>query len=57
MALHNGAQAYLVKQLTSADALDKAIQKAVTSVASKLNERPPKGLWLNFGRAIVSDRF
>ena len=42
MALHNGAQAYLVKQLTSGDALDKAIQKAVTSVASKLNERSPK---------------
>lgn len=40
--LYHGAQAYLVKQLTSADALDKAIQKAVTSVASKLNERPPK---------------
>jgi len=36
--LYHGAQAYLVKQLTSADALDKAIQKAVTSVASKLNE-------------------
>lgn len=33
--LYHGAQAYLVKQLTSADALDKAIQKAVTSVASK----------------------
>lgn len=40
--LYHGAQAYLVKQLTSADELDKAIQKAVTSVASKLNERPPK---------------
>jgi len=40
--LYHGAQAYLVKQLTSADALDKAIQRAVTSVASKLNERLPK---------------
>jgi putative two-component system response regulator len=40
MSLENGAQAYLVKQQTSADALDKAIQKAVTSVASALGEKP-----------------
>lgn len=34
MAVHNGAQACLVKQSISADALDQAIQKAMTSVAS-----------------------
>ena len=33
MSLENGAQAYLVKQQTSADALDKAVKKAVTAVA------------------------
>ena len=31
MSLENGAQAYLIKQGSSADALDKAIQKAVTT--------------------------
>jgi hypothetical protein len=36
MSLENGAQAYLIKQGSSADALDKAIQKAVTAVASAL---------------------
>ena len=35
-SLQNGAQAYLVKQQTSPDALDKAIQNAVTAVASAL---------------------
>ena len=40
MSLENGAQAYLVKQQTSADALDKAIQKAVTAVASRLGTTP-----------------
>jgi CheY-like chemotaxis protein len=39
MSLENGAQAYLVKQQTSADTLDKAIQKAVTTVASALGKR------------------
>ena len=34
MSLENGAQAYLIKQGSSADALDKAIQKAVTTVVS-----------------------
>lgn len=32
MAVHNGAQAYLVKQSTSADQLDKVIQEAVSAV-------------------------
>ena len=40
MSLENGAQAYLVKQQTSADALDKAIQTAVTAVASAQGKRP-----------------
>ena len=39
-SLENGAQAYLIKQQTSADALDKAIQKAVTAVASGLGKTP-----------------
>ena len=39
MSLENGAQAYLVKQQTSADALDKAVKKAVTAVASALGKR------------------
>ena len=34
MAVRNGAQAYLVKQSTSADELDKVIQEAIVSVAS-----------------------
>ena len=34
MAKHNGAQAWLVKQHTSAEELDIAIQQAVTSVNS-----------------------
>ena len=38
MALENGAQAYLIKQGTSPAALDKAIQKAVTAVASGLGK-------------------
>jgi CheY-like chemotaxis protein len=38
VSLENGAQAYLVKQRTSADTLDKAIQKAVTAVASALGK-------------------
>lgn len=38
--LENGAQAYLIKQQTSADALDKAIQKAVAAVASALGKNP-----------------
>jgi CheY-like chemotaxis protein len=37
-SLQNGAQAYLVKQQSSPEALDKAIQKAVTSVASILGK-------------------
>jgi CheY-like chemotaxis protein len=41
IALRYGAQAYLVKQRTSADTLDKAIQNAMTSVAT-MNERSPK---------------
>lgn len=40
MALENGAQAFLIKQSTSADALDEAIKKAMTSVASALGEKP-----------------
>ncbi len=40
MSLENGAQAYLVKQQTSADALDTAIQKAVTAVAFALGKTP-----------------
>ena len=40
MALENGAQASLIKQNTSADALDEAIKKAVTSVATALGEKP-----------------
>ena len=40
MALENGAQAFLIKQNTSADALDKAIQKAMTTVACGLGKRP-----------------
>lgn len=40
MALENGAQAYLIKQGTSPDALDKAIQKAVTTIASALGKEP-----------------
>ena len=39
MSLENGAQAYLVKQQTSADALDKAVKKSVTAVASALGKR------------------
>ena len=37
MALYHGAQACLVKQLTSARDLDEAIQKAVISVVSNAN--------------------
>jgi CheY-like chemotaxis protein len=40
VALENGAQAYLIKQHTSADALDKAIQKAEAAVASGLGKKP-----------------
>ena len=40
VSLENGAQAYLIKQGTSADALDKAIQNAVTAVASSLGKTP-----------------
>ena len=40
MSLENGAHAYLIKQQTSAAALDKAIQKAVTAVASGLGKTP-----------------
>jgi CheY-like chemotaxis protein len=40
MALENGAQAFLIKQNTSADALDEAIKKAMTSVATALGEKP-----------------
>ena len=40
MSLENGAQAYLLKQNTSPDILDKAIHKAMTSVASVLGENP-----------------
>ena len=36
LSLENGAQAYLIKQFSSADVLDKAIQKAVNAVASAL---------------------
>ena len=34
------AQVHLIKQQTSADALDKAIQKAVTAVASAQGKKP-----------------
>lgn len=40
MSLEKGAQAYLIKQQTSADALDKTIQKAVTAVASAQGKKP-----------------
>jgi hypothetical protein len=40
MALENGAQAFLVKQNTSPDALDEAIKTAMTSVATALGEKP-----------------
>ena len=40
IALENGAQAYLIKQQTSEDELDKAIQKAVTAVAIALGKKP-----------------
>ena len=40
MSLENGAQGYLIKQQTSVDALDKAIQKAVAAVASALGKSP-----------------
>jgi CheY-like chemotaxis protein len=40
MALENGAQAFLIKQNTSADALDEAIKKGMTSVATALGEKP-----------------
>jgi DNA-binding NarL/FixJ family response regulator len=40
MSVENGAQAYLLKQNTSPDILDKAIHKAMTSVASVLGEKP-----------------
>ena len=40
MALENGAQAFLIKQNTSADALDEAIKKAMTSVATARGEKP-----------------
>ena len=40
MSLENGAQAYLLKQNTSPEILDKAIHKAMTSVASVLGENP-----------------
>jgi hypothetical protein len=40
VALENGAQAYLIKQQTSADAIDKAIQKVETAVASGLGKKP-----------------
>jgi len=40
MALENGAQAFLIKQNTSADALDETIKKAMTSVATALGEKP-----------------
>jgi len=36
LSLENGAQAYLIKQFSSAEVLDKAIQKAVNAVASAL---------------------
>ena len=39
LSLENGAQAYLIKQHTSAHALDKAIQKAEGVVASALGKR------------------
>jgi len=42
MSLDNGAQAYLVKQQTSADALDKVIQNAVNVVASVLGKSPKR---------------
>lgn len=42
MSLENGAQAYLIKQQTSADALDKVIQKAVNVVASALGKSPKR---------------
>jgi CheY-like chemotaxis protein len=40
MALEHGAQAFLLKQQTSAGALDEAIKKAITSVATALGEKP-----------------
>ena len=40
MALHSGAHAYLMKQNTSAEALDEAIQKAMASVATSLGKKP-----------------
>ena len=40
VALENGAQVYLIKQHTSAEALDKAIQKAEAAVASGLGKKP-----------------
>ena len=40
VALENGAQVYLIKQHTSAEALDKAIQKAEAAVASALGKKP-----------------
>jgi len=40
IALENGAQAYLIKQQTSADTLHEAIQKSVTAVASALRKGP-----------------
>jgi len=40
ISLENGAQAYLIKQQTSEDELDKAIQKAVTAVAIALGKKP-----------------
>jgi len=42
MSLENGAQAYLIKQCSSADTLDKAIQKAVNAVASALGKKPKR---------------
>jgi DNA-binding NarL/FixJ family response regulator len=38
MAMHNGAQACLIKQTTSAEDLDNAIQTAVASVKAKRQE-------------------
>jgi DNA-binding NarL/FixJ family response regulator len=40
MALENGAHAYLIKQRSSPDVLDKTIQKAVTAVTSSLGKDP-----------------
>ena len=42
MSFENGAQAFLVKQHTSAEALNRAIQKAVTAVASALGKKPKR---------------